>query len=110
MALIKEIKQPDGVTTTYHVVSYVASNTGANTILTVTSYIDEAAAREAMAGSHMPYRKSDTFTVPYDEGMTINRAYEYLLTISKYEGAESTIDFPDEVTGEELIGMIEEVM
>ena len=110
MALIKEIKQNDGVTTGYHVVSYVAANTGANTVVTVTSYIDEAAAREAMAGSHMPYRRTDTFTAPYDEGMTLARAYEYLLALAKYEGAESTVDFPDEVTGEELIGMIEEVM
>ena len=110
MALIKEIKQPDGVTTSCHVVSYIGSNTAANTVITVTSYIDEAASREALAGSPIPYRKSESFTVPYDEGMTLARAYEYLLATPKFEGGESTIDFPDEVTGEELIGMIEEVM
>lgn len=110
MALIKEIKQPDGVTTSYHAVTYVGSNTAANTVLTVTSFIDEAASREALAGSPIPYRKSESFTIPYDEGMTLARAYEYLLTTPKFEGAESTIDFPDEVTGEELIGMIKEVM
>lgn len=110
MALIKEIRQPDGVTTSCHVVSYVASNTGRDTIISVTSYIDEASAREAMAGSLAPYRRGETFTVPYSEGMTVSRAYEHLLAMSKFEGAESTVDFPDDVTGDEFISMLEEVM
>ena len=110
MAIIKEIKQNDGVTTNHHVVTFFASNTGANTVLTITSYIDEAAALEALAGSPIPYRRSESFTIPYDEGMTLARAYDYLLATPKFEGGESTIDFPDEVTGEELISMIEEVM
>lgn len=110
MALIKEIKQKDGVTTNYHVVSYVSSNIGANTIISATSYIDEASAREAMAGSIEPYRKSEMFTLPYDEGMTKARAYEYLLTLAKFEGAESTEEFPEDVTGDEFISMLEEVM
>lgn len=110
MALIKEIKQKDGVTTNYHVVSYIASNTGANTIISATSYIDEASAREAMAGSLEPYRRTDTFTFPYDEGMTMARAYEFLMGLAKFEGAESTEDVPEDVTGEEFISMLEEVM
>ena len=110
MALIKEIKQKDGVTTNYHVVSYISSNPNASTIVSVTSYIDEASANEALAGSITPYRTSDTYTFPFDEGITIARAYEHLLTLSKYEGAESTEDFPEDVTGEELISMIQEVM
>lgn len=110
MALIKEIKQKDGVTTNYHVVSYVSSNIGVNTIVSATSYIDEASAREAMAGSFEPYRKSETYQLPYDEGMTKARAYEYLLTLAKFEGAEYTEEFPDDVSGDEFISMLEEVM
>ena len=110
MALIKEIKQKDGVTTDYHVVSYVSSNIGVNTIVSVTSYIDEASAREAMAGSFEPYRKSETYQLEYDEGMTKARAYEFLLTLAKFEGAELTEELPDEVTGDEFISMVKEVM
>lgn len=110
MALIKEIRQADGVTTNYHVVSYVSSNIGSNTIISATSYIDEAAAKEAMAGSLMPYRRSESYTFPYDEGMTKARAYEYLLSLSKFEGAESTEEFPEDVSGDEFISMLEEVM
>lgn len=110
MALIKEIRQRDGVTTNYHVVSYVSSNIGMNTVVSATSYIDEESAREAMAGSCEPYRKTNTYTLPYDEGMTKARAYEYLLGTSMFEGAESTEDSPEDVTGDELISMLEEVM
>ena len=110
MALIKEIKQNDGVTTNYHVVSYISQNMGINTIVNVTSYIDEASAREAMAGSIMPYRRTESYTFPYDKGVTLDRAYEYMLSLAKFEGAESTEEFPEEVTGDEFISMIEEVM
>lgn len=110
MALIKEIKQADGVTTNYHVVSYIAQNMGASTIIGVASYIDEAGAREAMAGSVIPYRKADMHQLPYDEGMTKARAYEYLLTLAKFEGSESTEEFPEDVSGDEFISMLEEVM
>ena len=110
MALIKEIKQADGVTTNYHVVSYMSSNIGMNTIVSATSYIDEASAREAMAGSSAPYRKSETYQMPYDEGMTKARAYEYLLTLAKFEGAELTEELPEDVSGDEFISMLEEVM
>ena len=110
MAIIKEIRQKDGVTTNYHVVSYMSSNIGMNTVVSATSYIDEASAREAMAGSVEPYRKSETYQLPYDEGMTKARAYEYLLTLAKFEGGELTEDAPENVTGDEFISMIEEVM
>lgn len=110
MALVKEVRQADGVTTNYHVVSSISSNTGLNTAVTVTSYIDEASALEAMSGSKVPYRRGEVYMFPYDEGMTRARAYKFLLAQEKFEGAESTDDIPEDVTAEEFISMLEEVM
>ena len=32
---------------------------------------------------------TDTLSIPYDEDMTIEKAYEYLKTTEKYENAEN---------------------
>lgn len=89
MALYKEIKQSDGVTTKYHRVLYVMITTNRQNSIAVLSYVDDESRtsekEEAMA---QPYQKSVTYEVPYDDCMTVEGAYEFLKTLPQFEGAE----------------------
>lgn len=89
MALYKEIKQSDGVTTKYHRILYLTITTNRQNSIAVFSYVDDES-RESEKTDTMaqPYRKSITYETAYDETMTVETAYEYLKTLPQFEGAE----------------------
>lgn len=88
MALYKEIKQEDGVVTTYHRVLFIQIMTNHHNSIAVESYIDnDARMAEKELILEQPYKRSITYEMGYDEEMTIERAYEYLKTLPEFEGA-----------------------
>lgn len=90
MALYKEIKQNDGVTTAYHRVLYVTQHVNDYTAIAVVSYTDEESRSNDIPseGDNRPYRNAITYQMDYDENMTIKTAYDYLKTLPQFEGAE----------------------
>lgn len=88
MALYKSIRQEDGVATRYHRILFLQTTTNQQNSIAVLSYVDE----EARDGEKtnviaQPYSRSVTYEVPYDETMTIEKAYEYLKSLPDFEGA-----------------------
>lgn len=89
MALYKEIKQNDGVATSYHRILYIMVTTNRQNSIAVLSYVNEDS-REVEKENliNQPYQKSITYETTYDPTMTIEKAYEYLKTLPQFEGAE----------------------
>lgn len=113
MALYKPIKQDDGVITNYHRIMFCQLTTNAGVSIAVLSYIDKGAREEEENGTvTKPYVRSITYETDYDKNMTVKKAYEFLKTLPVFEGAEDILDDndPDEISGEELMEMIEEVL
>ena len=90
MALLKEIRQDDGVPTKYHRVLYLIHNVNSHNSIAVVSYVDEESRANDVAsnGDSRPYRHAITYEIPYDESMTVKTAYDYLKTLSEFENAE----------------------
>lgn len=88
MALYKEIKQSDGVTTKYHRILYVTMTTNRQNSIAVLSYVDnESRSGELDHTIPQPYQKSITYETAYDPNMTVETAYDYLKTLPQFEGA-----------------------
>lgn len=88
MALYKEVKQDDGVTTNYHRILYVTITTNRQNSIAVLSYVDgESRENELENVIAQPYQKAVTYETAYDENMTIETAYAYLKTLPQFEGA-----------------------
>lgn len=89
MALYKEIRQDDGVTTSYHRILFVTQTVNRQNSIAVLSYVDnDARTSELESIFAQPYCKSITYEIPYDESMTVTTAYNYLKTLPQFEGAE----------------------
>ena len=88
MALYKEIRQNDGVRTTYHRIMFLQQTVNRQNSIAVLSYTDEEARKFEQDGEYRPYRKSVTYEVDYDPNMTVDKAYEYLKTLDVFVGAE----------------------
>ena len=110
MALQKEIELDNGVIINYHRITSLNNITNVNTLLEVSSYINENqrnkekryqevqkkhADGEDLTEEEMQllekgidvFIESDFITIPYDEAMTIESAYDYLKTTDKYSGS-----------------------
>lgn len=88
MALYKEIKQSDGVTTKYHRILFLTKTVNRQNSIAVLSYVDEES-REGEKENVMaqPYQKSVTYETDYNPDMTIEDAYDWLKTLPLFEGA-----------------------
>ena len=88
MALYKEKIQRDGIPTNYHRIASLSINVNENNIISVLSYVDNSArTKEKSAVIEYPYQCPSTYTIDYDENMTVESAYEYLKTLPEFEGA-----------------------
>ena len=89
MALMKSIRQENGVTTSYHRILFVQKMINHHNSIAVLSYVDcESRDGEKDSTIPNPYRESVTYELPYDEEMTVESAYDYLKTLPKFEGAK----------------------
>lgn len=92
MALIKEIRQKDGVTTKYHRILSITQTTNRQNSIAVLSYVDmEAREGEKDNTLAQPYMKCVTYETDYNPDMTIETAYAFLKTLTEFEGAEDII-------------------
>lgn len=88
MALIKEIRQEDGVVTNYHRILYLTQTVNRQNSIAVLSYVDDTSrVDEKNAVLTQPYQKAVTYETVYDSTMSIEKAYEYLKTLPQFEGA-----------------------
>ena len=87
MALYKEIRQNDGVRTTYHRIMFLQQTVNRQNSIAVLSYTDEEARKFEQDGEYRPYRHSVTYEVDYNPNMTVMDAYEYLKTLDVFAGA-----------------------
>lgn len=88
MALYKEIRQDDGVSTNYHRVLFVQQMVNHHNSIAVLSYVDaEARENEKESVIAQPYMRSVTYEITYDPTMTVETAYDYLKTLPQFEGA-----------------------
>ncbi len=90
MALIKNITQNDGVPTNYHRIFFIQQTVNEQTSIVVLSYINEECREKEHDATSMPYKVSSTYEVPYDETMTVSKAYDYLKTLPEFEGAKDS--------------------
>ena len=82
MALFKETKQNDGVSTSYHRILFMTQTVNRQNSIAVVSYVDEEARNGEKANAFaQPYQKSITYETAYNPEMTIETAYEYLKTL-----------------------------
>lgn len=110
MALKKEIRQDDGVVTSYHRILFIQSTVNSHTSIAVLSYIDEQGRKQDTINKPA-YQVAVTYETDYVQNMTVRMAYEYLKTLDKFQGAEDILDdMDDSISGEEFLAMVEEVM
>lgn len=100
MAIKKLITAQNGIVTEYHRIAMVKIDTNQQNTLLVHSYLSETGRqveKDYAAGKYnsidmglvpFPYVDAKYINTPYDGEMTISKAYEYLKTLSEYEGAE----------------------
>lgn len=86
MALKKEIRQDDGVVTTYHRILFLRSVINHHVSIAVLSYVDEES-RNLELNGEKPYKVAVTYEKEYEENMTVEQAYEYLKTLENFKGA-----------------------
>lgn len=110
MALKKEIRQDDGVVTSYHRILYVQSTINSHVSIAVLSYVDETSKDMENVGK-TPYKKAVTYETTEVSDMSIKKAYAYLKTLPEFEGAEDILDDTDDnISGDDFLAMVEEVM
>lgn len=119
MALVKEIELSSGIPVRYHRVASVNTITNVQDIVEVDSYVSQAKRDEEKAAlaANEPmdvFINARYFYAPYGSCPTVARAYEWVkANIEDFADAEDVFDegdTPDDVTGEEFVSMIKEVM
>lgn len=111
MALQKEIELENGVILNYHRITSLNKLTNVSNNIEVNSYISEGQREKEKAYQNAQIKnaneeeltqeeqellekginvlvQADFISIPYDEKMTIESAYEYLKTTEKYKEAE----------------------
>ena len=94
MALLKAIKQNNGIVLNYHRISDIKNIVNDKTYLNVISYIDkEEREKEQKQPKYSPnkqeiYKVNNIYDLPYNDTLTIEDAYEYLKTLEDFEGSE----------------------
>lgn len=89
MALSKEIKLENGITTNYHRIVSVNNITNQSSIIEVASYTDEEKRieekKKLMNNEPMDiYIKSKYYLKDYTEDLNVNSAYEYIKTLDEF--------------------------
>ena len=94
MALLKPIKQSNGIVLNYHRIANIRNVVNDKTYLDVVSYVDnEERIKEQNQPKYSPnraeiYKVSAIYDLPYNDTLTIEDAYEHLKTLEVFEGSE----------------------
>ena len=85
MALVKPIRQKNGITTNYHRILSVTAYTNSHNAITVLSYTDQEARQSEAV--EQPYKVAVTYQAAYDDTMTVENAYNYIKALAQFENA-----------------------
>ena len=118
VALRKKVVMPHGLPLEYHRVLMVCIDVNERNRILVHSYLNEEARqyeKDYAAGlikdPVFPYVHAGYYDTDYSGSMSVRAAYEWLKSsVREFEGAEDTDDVAGEVSGDEFIAMLEEVM
>ena len=94
MALLKAIKQENGIVLNYHRISDIKNVVNDKTYIGVLSYVDgDEREKEKNQPKYSPNKKpiyvvSSLIPIEYNDTLTIENAYEYLKTLEEFEGSE----------------------
>ena len=100
MALKKKIQMSNGIVTEYHRIGMIKMDVNQQITILLYSYLSEdgrQVEKDYADGKYkdvdaglipFPYYNAEYLNAPYDKDMTLDKAYEYLKTLPKYEGAE----------------------
>lgn len=100
MAIKKKVTANNGIVTEYHRIALLTIDVNNQNTVLVHSYLTETARqieKDYAAGLYnsleegmmnFPYVEDNYINCDYDGFMTIEKAYEWLKTLPKYEGAE----------------------
>lgn len=101
MALKKKISMPNGIGLGYHRIGMLKMDVNQQNTILVYSYLSEdgrQVEKDYADGKYkdvdaglipFPYYNAEYINAPYDENMTLEKAYEYLKTLPEFEGAEN---------------------
>ena len=87
MALSKEIRQEDGVVTSYHRILFMSQFVNSHTSIVVASYVDRQS-RDTLDEGAEPYVRTVTYEIDYDSEMNVDSAYAYLKSLEAFAGSE----------------------
>ena len=90
MAIFKEIRQDDGVITTYHRITAISKTINSHNSIFVMSYTDKTA-RNMEKEFGRPYKSAITYETKYDDNMTAEDTYEYIKTLNNKEVTSSNL-------------------
>lgn len=119
MALIKKVVMSNGLPLEYHRIALVSLDINNQNTVLVHSYLNEEARqyeKDYAAGliegePVFPYVYAEYYNPEYSGAMSIGRAYEWLKNnIPAFAGAEDDEEQVDEITGDEFVSMLEEVL
>ena len=119
MALKKKVVMPNGIPLEYHRIALVSLDINNQNTVLVHSYLNEEARqyeKDYAAGliegePVFPYVRAQYYKPEYSGVMSIGRADDWLKSsVPAFEGAEDTEEVADEITGDEFLSMLEEVM
>lgn len=100
MAIKKQITADNGIVTEYHRIALLTIDTNNQNTILIHSYLSDTGRqieKDYAAGlyndveegmMYWPYVDTQYINCDYDGEMTIPKAYEWLKTLSKFEGAE----------------------
>ena len=123
MALIKKITMPNGLPLEYHRIALVSIDTNNQNTILVHSYLNEEARQyekdyatgtlKLAEGERpvFPYVHAQYYNPEYSGAMSVSRAYDWLkFNIPEFNGAEDTEGQSDEITSDEFLSMVQEVL
>jgi hypothetical protein len=92
MALKKGITE-GGLPLEYHRIKYITIDVHERILVSVNSYLNDAAREyekvcDSGNGEDYPHFAVNIFAFPYEDDMTITKAYELLKTLPEFEGSE----------------------
>lgn len=99
MAIKKTVKAKNGVVTEYHRIAMIKMDINQQNTILVHSYLSEEGRqieKDYAAGKYAgrdfdtiewPYVKAEYITTEYDGQMTIDKAYDYLKTLEKFNNS-----------------------
>lgn len=91
MALIKEIVLENGIITNYHRIVSVNNITNHSSVIELASYTGKSKREEekqALANNENMnvFINTNYFSIPYNQTLDVDSAYEYLKTLSEFTG------------------------